>query len=330
MSNNKHNEDILGLSTHILDTEIEKSKLFYANSLIIIKEYLDEVRTKGTVTLTGITGIVDDIIASITKNPSALLCMRGLQNPTEYTYHHSVNVALLSCIFAQFLDYSKDEIREIGLAGLLCGIGKQRIPLEILNAPRKLSVLEFDIIKSHTLFAENLLKAHPDISENIIKAVVALPEKYDGSGYPYGLKGDAIHPYAVILALADVYDALISERPYKKAFPQNKTAAMIYSQKSTCFKPDIVDLFICCFGVYPIGTLVKLNESKYAIVYENNRDDLLFPKVLEIVKKGDKHALASMDALDLRNHKETYKIAISDDLKGENINLKELLNNTQS
>jgi HD-GYP domain-containing protein (c-di-GMP phosphodiesterase class II) len=316
------------MSTRLLDKEIEKSKLFYTHSLGIVKASLDEVRFTGNITISNMTKIVDEIITSITQHPTALLCMRGLQNSAEYTYHHSVNVALLSCIFAQFLEYSQEEIREIGLAGLLCGIGKQRIPLEILNAPRKLSALEFEIIKSHPIYAENLLKNTPNISENVIKAVTALHEKHDGTGYPKRLKGDEIHPYSVILSLADVYDALISERAYKKAFPQNKTAAMIYSQKDTCFKPDMVDLFICCFGVYPIGTLVKIDENKFAIVYENNRDDLLFPKVLEITKKEDKYVLASMDTLDLKQHKDTYKISICDDLKGENISLKELLNST--
>jgi len=317
------------MSTHFLDKEIEKSKLFYAHSLILIKASLDEIRLTGTFTLAKMTKIVDEIIASITKHPTALLCMRGLQNPAEYTYHHSVNVALLSCIFAQFLGYSEEEIREVGLAGLLCEIGKQRIPLEILNAPRKLSALEFDIIKSHPLFSEDLLKTQPNISENIMKGIVSHHEKHDGTGYPHKLKGDEIHAYAIILALADTYDALISERAYKKAFPQNKTAAMIYSQKETCFKPDMVDLFICCFGVYPIGTLVKLNDDTFGIVYENNRDDLLFPKVLEITKKEGGYALVSTDVLDLKQNKDLYKITICDDLKKENINLKELLNPTQ-
>ena len=326
MSSDKLDGIILEMPTEDLDKEIEKSRIFYEQSIITIKEHLDEVRSTGTVKLSGMTGIVDEIIQSITENPNTLLCMRGLQNPAEYSYYHSVNVALLSCIFAQFLDYNEEEVREVGMAGLLCGIGKQRIPLEILNAPRKLSALEFNIIKSHTLFAETLLKEQSGISENTIKAVVSLHEKYDGSGYPHGEKGDDIHPYSVILSIADVYDALISEKPYKKAFPQNKTAALIYSQKGTCFKPDIVDLFICCFGVYPIGTLIKLNEDKFAIVYENNRDDLLFPKVLEIVKTIDGYALVSMNALDLRKYKDQYKITICEDFKGEKINLKELLN----
>ncbi len=318
------------ISSYMVMKELENAKIFYSKSFSITKKALDEVRTKGTVPISDMTSIVDDITASVAKHPSALLCMRGLQNSDEYTYHHSVNVSLLACIFAKFLGYSPKEVREIGLAGLLHDIGKQRIPLEILNAPRKLSNEEFEIMKSHPRLAEDLLKSHPDISENIMRAVTAHHEKFDGSGYPHKFKKDEIHPYAVILSLADVYDALTSERAYKKAFPQNKTAAMIYSQKGTAFKADMAELFICCFGIYPIGTLVKLNETQYAIVYENNKEDLLHPKVLEITKKDGKYALASICIMDLRKYKNKYKITTCENAKGENINLKELLENVHA
>lgn len=310
---------------HFLKEEIAASAEFFESSFRIAKRTLDNIRKTGTVDLLGINTIVDNITASVAKHPGALLCMRSLESSSEYTYYHSINVSLLSCIFAQFLGYTSQKIREVTLAGLLHDIGKQRIPVEILNAPRKLSTLEFDIMKSHPLLSKQLLDTKHDIPNEVFDGILSHHEKFDGTGYPRGLKKDEIPPYAVILSLADVYDALTSERAYKQAFPQNKTAAMIYSQKGTSFAPDMVELFICCFGVYPIGTFVKLTEEKYGIVYENNKDDLLFPKVIEIIKENGKYRFNNMNVIDLRKFKFQYKISVCENLKTENIDLNELL-----
>ncbi len=309
----------------LLFKEIKQSKDFYNNSKQAIELYFDNIRAGEVPPISELNSVVDNITSSVVKHPTALLCMKGLQDAHAYTYFHSINVALLSSIFANFLGYSQEEIREITLAALLHDLGKQKISLEILNAPRKLSSAEFKIMQMHPIYALEILKDNIELSTNVYKAILEHHERYDGTGYPRKLSKNEIHPFASIISISDVYDALTSERAYKKAIPQNKTAAYIYTQKNLAFPPEITELFIRCFGVYPIGTLVKINATQFAIVCENNKDDLLSPKVLELTKRGGKYTFSSLEPIDLRLHKDKYKITACENFKWDHIQLKDLV-----
>jgi len=308
-----------------LVSELAKSKNFFKESYQQTRAALDSIRQTGILNIDGVTQVVDDITSSVARNPSTLLCMRGLQSADQYTYFHSINVALFASIFAQHLGYSEEEVWCIGFAGILHDIGKQKIPLTVLNASRKLTDDEFTIMKQHPQFAHDILKKGDSLAQGIIEGVYCHHEKFDGSGYPNNLKGDEIHPYAAILSLADIYDALTSERPYKRAFPQNKTASIIFSLRGTSFDADMVDQFIGCFGVYPIGCLVRLNTGEYGIVYENNDDDLLHPKILRLATNYNKILASGARPLDLRKFTSSIQIVSCEDIKKFNLDLEKIL-----
>jgi len=310
-----------------LSKELARSKTFFKQSYKQIRLVLDSIRQNSELIMDEVTLVVDDITSSVARNPNALLCMRGLQNADEYTYFHSINVSILASIFAQYLGYSAEEIRRISLAGILHDIGKQKIPLSVLNATRKLTDKEFEIMKLHPQLARKILNNGEGLPEGVIEAVSCHHEKFDGTGYPYGLKGDAIHPYAMILSLADVYDALTSERPYKSAFNQNQSAAIIYTQKNTSFSAEMVNKFIQCFGVYPIGALVLLSNNRLAIVYENNSDDLLHPKILQLSGSFDRFAPTRINPIDLREVKDTLRIVSCEETKELTLDLQKILQN---
>lgn len=310
-----------------LDEEVSRNHSFYKQSFENARKNLDIIRQHGVLPVEEMGLMVDEITSSVSRNPGALLCLRGLQSADEYTYYHSINVCLLATVFAQFLGYSQEEIWRISFAGMLHDIGKQKIPLELLNAPRKLSDKEFGVLKQHPQFAGEILDSVKNLGEGILDAIVGHHEKFDGSGYPHGLKGKNIHPFAAILSLVDVYDALTSERPYKKAFPQSKTAAIIYSQKNTSFSSELVNNFISCFGVYPIGSLVRLSNGECAVVYEHNTDDLLNPKVLQLGRSFDQFLPQNAKALDLRKVKDRIKIASYEGTRDELVELPNILNN---
>ncbi len=309
----------------LLSNEFTNSVDFYQNSKKVVEDFFNNVREGELPAIEEFENIVNHVTESIVRHPTALLCMKGLQDIQSYTYFHSINVALICAIFAQFLGYTTEEIKEVTLAGLLHDIGKQKISLDIINAPRKLTQEEFKIVQRHPIFALEILQNNKEISKEVFKAILEHHEKYDGTGYPRGLGGDQIHPYSSIVSLADVYDALTSERAYKKAIPQNKTASFVYSQKSVAFPPVLTELFIRCFGVYPIGSLVKIDATQYAVVCENNKNDLLRPKVLEITKRQGEYAFTSLEPIDLRQHKDKYRITGCENLKWDVIQIKNLL-----
>lgn len=308
-----------------LNEEIERNNSFYKKSYEKARKNFDTIRQYGVLPIEEMSLVVDEITSSVSRNPGALLCLRGLQSADEYTYYHSINVSLLATVFAQHLGYSQDEIWRIGFAGMLHDIGKQKIPLELLNAPRKLSDKEFGVLKRHPQFALEILESVKNLGSGIIEAITGHHEKFDGSGYPHGLKGSEIHPFAAILSLVDVYDALTSERPYKKAFPQSKTAAIIYSQKDTSFSTEMVNSFISCFGVYPIGSLVRLSNGEFAVVYEHNTDDLLKPKILQLGRSFDQFLPQNAKAIDLRYVKDELKILSCEGMHDDLVNLPNII-----
>ncbi len=315
------------LESTLLIQEIQNSSSFYTDSRDMMQTLLDGARAGESVTIENVEPVVDKIVSSVSRHPSALLCMKSLQDSQQYTYYHSINVALIASVFAHFLGYSPTQIKEITIAGLLHDLGKQKVPIEILDAPRKLTPNEFKIMQNHPSYAIEMLKQGSEISTDILAAVAQHHERCNGTGYPLGLNADEIHPYASVISLADVYDALTSERVYKKAMPQNKTASYIFSQRGIAFPAEMTDLFICCFGVYPIGTLVKISATQFALVCENNKDDLLHPKVLEIIKQNGQYTFASLEPIDLRFTKDKYKIQSCENVKWGLIQIKDLLLN---
>lgn len=307
-----------------LSVELEKNKTFFKKSHKQVQVALDSLRKNGVLPMEEIKEVVHNITTAVAQNPSTLLCLRSLQSADEYTYFHSINVSLYASVFAKFLGYKAQEVWEISYAGILHDIGKQRIPLSVLNAPRKLSEDEFKLMQLHPALAHDMLKNENDLTDSLMHAVSCHHEKFDGSGYPYGIKGSEIHPHATIVALADIYDALTSERPYKQAFTQNKTASIIYSQRGISFSTEMTDKFICCFGVYPIGTLVRLNNNEFAIVYENNVSDLLHPKVIQLSRKFGKLIPCGTKSIDLRHTKGSIEIVSCEDSKAHHFNLQEV------
>ncbi len=295
-----------------LKDELVRMRMFHDWSFTAVRSALDSIRQNGEVPVQELNCVVNAVVDSVERNPCALLCMKGLQDAELYTCFHSINVATIAVVFGHFLGYSSQQLQEIGQAGILHDIGKQRIPQEVLNAPRRLTSKEFDLVKKHPVLGYELLRSDDRISEKVKMAVLQHHETQDGTGYPLGIEGEKLSEYASMLSLADVYDALTSNRPYKRAFPQNKTAAMLYKMGGTVFSADLAGQFIRCFGVYPVGSLVCLNDGNYGIVCENHTDDLLRPKVLLLVRSLGRFLFSRPREMDLREEKDCTIVSCED------------------
>lgn len=235
--------------------------------------------------------ITNDLMRAINANDAVAVDISLLKVSDEYTFKHSVDVATMAMIIAKKLGMSQQEIYDIGIAGLLHDIGKSKIPNKILNKPSKLTEEEFEIIKRHSTYGYQILRGKQEINDNIKLAVLQHHEKNNGTGYPMGVGAARICPYAKIIAVVDIYDALVTERPYKQGFSQRDAVEMIMTMTAEL---DISSLrgFMRSIILYPVGSTVKLSNGEFAKVVENYETSILRPKVVEL-KSGRVYDLAN-------------------------------------
>nr|WP_275405823.1 HD-GYP domain-containing protein [Desulfovibrio sp. JC022] len=197
----------------------------------------------------------------------------------EYTYTHSINVNLYSLLLGKALGLNRSELESLGIAALFHDVGKGRVPNKVLNKPGKLTDSEYEVMKSHSRKGLEVLGDVEGLDGAVLRGVVEHHERYDGNGYPSGIKGEDIHPFGRIIAISDVYDALTSVRVYKKAITPAKTLSQMYKWKGTDFDPAYLNRFVRVMGIYPPGTMVQLDDLRFAIVLETNETKPRQPKV---------------------------------------------------
>ncbi len=225
--------------------------------------------------------IADDLMRAISDNDAIAVDIGALKISDEYTFKHSVDVATMAMIVAKQHGLNKNQVYEIGVAGLLHDLGKSKIPNEVLNKPARLTDEEFEIMKQHSVFGYNILKEKDSVSDHIRFGVLQHHEKVNGNGYPMGISADKIHLYAKILSVVDIYDALVTARPYKKAFSQRDAVEMIMSMTNE-LDLEIMKSFMESMILYPVDSIVQLSNGEKAKVVKNNPGYILRPKVVGI------------------------------------------------
>jgi len=243
--------------------------------------------------------VVEDITDELVLNEDVLLNLVSLKSTSDYTYEHSVNVSVVCIALGKMLDYSKSELFKLGMGGMLHDIGKTLIPEEILNKPAKLTDHEFEIIKNHPELGFNYLQQIESISPLSRIVVYSHHERVDGSGYPRGLKGDEIHEFARVAAIADVFDALTSDRVYRDRWPTYKAAEYIMNHTEQLFDYQLVKKFLPQVSFYPNGSEVILSSGHRAVVRTQN---VGFPTrpVLRLIEDDEGNELDK--ELDLLKH----------------------------
>ena len=230
-----------------------------------------------------LSSLCDDLLTicemAIEENDAIAMDISILKVSDEYTFRHSVDVAAMGMIVARKAGMSSREIRELGLAGLLHDIGKSKIPPELLNKTGRLSDEEYSIMKKHPFLGYQLLKEKKDIPRSVKLAVLQHHEKISGKGYPFGIKGDQINSYSKIISITDIYDALVTERPYKKAFSQRDAVEMIMAMTDD-LDVSAMRSFLGSVILYPVGSTVSLNNGERARVVKNTPGYPLRPKVI--------------------------------------------------
>lgn len=240
-------------------------------AVVLVKKMMTGYNFSLTKDVEKVKAMVNKIIDELINNKDILYNLTEIKSVDDYTFEHSVNVCILSLITGIGLGMDTERLKELGIGAMLHDIGKLYIPREILKKPSQLTVDEFEEIKKHTVLGFELLKKSDRLTMTSAYIALGHHERYDGSGYPLHLKNESIQIFARIVAIADVYDALTSDRVYRKKLKPSEVYEYITSLGIYHFDPKIVESFVRYVTIYPVGTGVLLNTKERAIVVRENR-----------------------------------------------------------
>lgn len=262
-----------------VEEELHVAKIIQNKAKEAVAAMFDDVRMGKALEIEEAKSLVNEINQSMERNPNALLTLIRLKNVNEYTYMHSVAVCVLMVALGRHLGLSEVQIKQAGTAGLLHDIGKMVIPNEVLNKPGKLTDEEFTIMKSHPVRGREILKSCYQVHETALDVCLHHHERVDGKGYPEKLSGDALTLFARMGAVCDVYDAISSDRCYKAAWSPAEAIRKMASWKDGHFDESIFQAFVKTVGIYPSGTLLKLQSGRLGVVIEQSTKKLTTPIV---------------------------------------------------
>jgi putative nucleotidyltransferase with HDIG domain len=257
----------------------------YTEAVSVAGSVWESAQTEGRPDATVARNMVDGLAQAVAQNRSALLALTTLKNYDNYTFTHMVNVSILMMGQARALGIDGALLREFGLAALMHDIGKVRTPLEILNKPDKLTDDEFVIMKRHVVDGAEILRSTPDVPT--LAPVIAFEHhlRADGSGYPHGVKRPSLNLGTMLCGIADVYDAMRSQRAYQQAFPTDRILQVLKRNDGQQFDQHLVRRFVQLLGIYPVGNLVRLNTGEVAVVRQVHAPDPYRPEVRVVYDK---------------------------------------------
>lgn len=293
------------------DEELTVARKIRGETESLVRDFMGRVKIDGEIMPERINETVGRMVESVFKNQDALASLSRLKTRDDYTYGHCVNVCILSLAIGRHMSLSEGQLNELGVGALLHDIGKMLIPEEILKKPGQLTSAEFGEMQKHTSLGGEILYKTRAITDASRTVPMHHHEKYDGSGYVEGISGQDIHLFARIAAVADVYDAMTSDRVYQKGMSADVALRRMYQFKGVNFEPVLVDRLIKCLGIYPIGTLVELNTGEVAVVSMPNHTDPLKPKVLMLYDRVKKRLPGPVD-IDLGSDQERWISASRD------------------
>ena len=282
--------------------EMQAAKKAFSEAEIFITNMMASTKMGQHVELEQIDPVINKLGDSILRNHNALLGLSRIRSMDKYTFEHSVSFSVLMMSFAKSMGKEKDFIRLVGIGGLLHDIGKTMTPDHILNKPGKLTPEEFVIMKEHVVHSRLILEKTEGLSKVSMDVAVMHHEKFDGNGYPKGLKGDEISLAGQMSAIVDVYDALTADRCYHKGKEPSDALKFLLNGSGAHFNPELVQKFIQSVGIYPVGCLVLLSNDYLAQVIEV-KENMLKP-VVEIFLNAKKRSYVPRKVIDLSNEAE--------------------------
>jgi HD-GYP domain-containing protein (c-di-GMP phosphodiesterase class II) len=278
----------------------------------VVRDILGAVRIGRTLDTDQVAAAVSAMSESVLRNPDALLLFSQLRAMGEYAESHAIDVAIYMITFGRFLQLERAQIDFLGYLGLLEDIGKVRLASELLEKSGRLSIEEFEQAKLHVRYSEEILRTTPGLPAGLAATASLHHERLDGSGYPRGLRGSEIGVNGLIAGIVDTFDALTVKRPYADPVSPSAAMSMLYKWRGMYFDAELVEQFIRCLGIFPVGSLVELNTGEVGVVIAQNPAKRLLPRVM-VIRDAQRRPMIPQKLLDLSrspmaSKDETYRI----------------------
>lgn len=268
-----------------VDEEIEVVSESYRQSIDMMNQVFEDAQKKRNIDTAGVTVSVGQLASSVIRNPDALMLFSQIKDKDNYEAQHSLRVCVLALTMGRQLGFEIGAIKALGIGALLHDIGKVRIPDEILKKPEALTKPEIELMKLHVPYGLQILRSQaPGLPTVALDVVGWHHERYDGSGYMSGAKGNEISQFGHIGAITDHFDAITSDRSWRKGIAHHTALMNMYDQRGKLFHYGLVEQFIRSMGVYPIGSVVELNTGEAGVVITRNRNRHLRPRVVLAAK----------------------------------------------
>jgi HD-GYP domain-containing protein (c-di-GMP phosphodiesterase class II) len=266
-----------------VEKEVVVAREIYKSCEDALQQSLENLRFKGEIDSEKLTGAVSSMTQSIQRNPDAMMLLNTLRQKGAYELGRAMDTSILMITFGRFLQFPKERLEVLGLAGMLLDVGKTKLPDAILKKNDMLSPEEYEHVKAHVMHSVELVEAAGGLPPAVADIVLTHHERQDGSGYPNGIQGDAIPIDGAIAALVDSFSALTSSRPYAEQASPSNALNLMHKLRGKLFHEALVEQFIQCIGIYPVGGAVELNSGEVAIVIAQNLVRRLQPRVMVIL-----------------------------------------------
>ncbi|HET7174950.1 MAG TPA: HD-GYP domain-containing protein [Gammaproteobacteria bacterium] len=260
--------------TQPVEREIVRAKAIHQEATAATKAIFTQMLQSGRLDVELARATVAPMLDSMLRNPNALVWLTRMKQHDSYIFSHALNCSIWALAFARHLGLDKDEIYEVGLGCLLMDVGKTQLPLTLLLKPGPLNGDEFKLAQSHVSVSRNIIRGMDGITPRILELVQNHHERFDGSGYPFGVEGKEIPTLAKIAGIVDTYDALVSFRPYAGERPPHEAMRYIYGLRGSLFQDEVVVKFMQVVGAFPTGSVVELNTGAVGVVLAQNQQRL--------------------------------------------------------
>lgn len=286
-----------------MEEEIGRARGIESEARVVMDDTLEEARKGDVVDAGRAKQLVDEMVNSVGRNPDGLVCLSHLKDAEQYNALHSIRTCILALAFGRHLSLTKDQLKLLGLGALLHDVGMVRVPIDVLEKPTGLTKKELDLMKGHVREGVQILKKSEGFPAEAMQMIEQHHERHDGSGYPEQLTGESIGMSGSIGAIVDVYDAITSQRIYRGGVSAEDALKRMYEWRHKDFNAELVEEFIKCMGIFPIGSLVELNTGGIGVVITINRARRLKPKVA-LVLQANREPYKKRLIADLAEHRD--------------------------
>jgi HD-GYP domain-containing protein (c-di-GMP phosphodiesterase class II) len=309
-----------------VDIAIERdhADALHKEARTLVDTLLIDVKLGRSIDVHSVNEVADHLLDSVFRNHNALTCLGRIRHKDSYLMEHSVNLSVLMSVYGRYRKLPRETLHQLMIGALLHDIGKTQVPDEVLHKPGRLNDSEFEIIKQHALYSRAILEQTPGISELAITVAAQHHEKMDGSGYPLGLKGEEISQFGRMTAIVDVYDAITADRVYHRGIPPTAAMKKLLEWSDHHLDRHLVETFIKCMGIYPIGSLVLLESGLMAVVIEINEHSQMTPVVRQFYNRRLRQPVP-LNVVDLSRPGNQDRILRALDPVTEKVNLGPLL-----